>query len=160
MPGGAYRKGTEIAQGMMPDHLDGNFEPDAIHSYFQSLYQMSNRDKHNFHRLCADQCYRQIGEKYRWIESETESVLTDYSAAGRRLQAEVCDKQYAPVSRAQFRRMARFCINISKKHIEEELRSSPKLVRLPNGMVLTQESYDPEFGYNHFGDIPPDLLII
>lgn len=160
LPRGAYRKGTEIAKGMMPNRLDGNFEPDAIHGYFQSLYQLSNRDKHNFHQLCADQCYRQIGEKYRWIESETESVLTDYSAVGKRLQAEVRVNPYEPITREQFRRMARFCINISKKHLEEQLLFSPKLVRLHNGLVLTQESYDPQFGYNHFGDVPPDLLII
>jgi len=160
VPGGAYRRGTDIAKGILPDRLDGNFEPDVIQSYFQSLYQVTNRDKHNIQRLGAEQCYRQIGEKYRWIESDTESVLTDYSAVGKRLQADARANQYAPVTREQFRRMARFCINLSKRHVEKELLFSPKLVRLPNDLLLTQESYDPQFGYNHFGDVPPDLLII
>ncbi len=160
LPGGAYRRGAEIAEGMVPEQLDGNFDPDVIHTYFQALYQVTNRDKHNIGRLCTDQCYRQIGEKYHWIESDTEAVLTDYSVVGKRLQAEARANQYSPVTRWQFRRMARFCINVSKRHVEKELLFSPKLVRLPNGLLLTQESYDREFGYNHFGDVPPDLLII
>ena len=117
-----------------------------IQSYFQSLYQVTNRDEHNIQRLCAEQCYRQIGEKYRWIESDTEAVLTDYSSVGKCLQAEARVNQYAPVTRLQFRHMARFCINLSKRHVEKELLFSPKLVRLPNDLLLTQESYDPQFG--------------
>jgi hypothetical protein len=149
VPGGAYRRGTDIAKGLLPDHLDGNFSPDTIRSYFQALYQVTNRDKHNIQRLSAEQCYRQVGEKYRWIESDTEMALTDYSAIGKRLQAEARANPYAPVTRQQLRRMTRFCINLSKRHVEKELLFTPKLVRLPNGLLLTQESYDPQFGYNH-----------
>lgn len=158
LPGGAYRKGADIANGILPDCLDGNFDPDVIYNYFQSLYQLSNRDKHNFQGLCADGCYRQIGKKYRWIESDTEFVLTNYSVVGKRFQTEVRDNQYAPITRQQVRQMARFCINLRKSHVEQELVSSTKLVRLPNGLVLTQESYDHEFGYHHFGEI--EALII
>ena len=160
LPDGAYRRGTEIARSILPDRLEGNFQPEVIHSYFQALYQVTDRDKHNIEQLCSGQCYRQIGKKYRWIESDTEAALTNYSAVGKRWQAEARANQHTPVTRYQFRHMARFCINISKRHAEETLRYSPKLVRLPNGLLLTQESYDPQFGYNHFGHVPPDLPII
>jgi CRISPR-associated endonuclease/helicase Cas3 len=162
LPPGTYRRATELAGSadFLPDRLEGNFPPETIRRYFESLYNLTERDKHNIAQLCRDLCYRQIGEKYRWIESDTEPVLTDYSAEGAAWQAAISANEFAPLTRQQWRAIARYCINLPKPQVEETLQATPKLHRLRNGLVLSQErAYDPEFGFNHFGKTPVDLLI-
>ena len=161
-PPGTYSRATELSGGadFLPDRLEGNFPPDTIHRYFESLYHLTERDKHNIAQLCKDRCYRQIGEKYRWIESDTEAVLTDYSEAGAAWHAAIGANEFVPLTRQQWRAIGRYCINLPKSQVEESLRTEPKLRRLRNGLVITQErSYDQEFGFNHFGETPADLLI-
>jgi CRISPR-associated endonuclease/helicase Cas3 len=162
LPPGTYRRATELAGSadFLPDRLEGNFPPETIRRYFESLYNLTERDKHNIAQLCRDLCYRQIGEKYRWIESDTEPVLTDYSAEGAAWQAAIAANEFAPLTRQQWRAIARYCINLPKPQVEETLQATPKLRRLRNGLVLSQErAYDPEFGFNHFGASPVDQLI-
>ena len=162
LPPGTYSRATELAGSadFLPDYLEGNFPPDTIHRYFECLYNLTERDKHNIAQLCEDRCYRQIGEKYRWIESDTEAVLTDYSEAGAAWHAAIAGNEFAPLTRQQWRAIARYCINLPKPQVEDSLRTEPKLRRLRNGLVITQErSYDQQFGFNHFGETPVDLLI-
>jgi CRISPR-associated endonuclease/helicase Cas3 len=162
LPPGTYRRATELTSNadFLPDRLDGNFPPETIRRYFESLYNLTERDKHNIAQLSQDQCYRQIGEKYRWIESDTEPVLTDYSAAGVAWHETIAANEYVPLTRQQWRAIARYCINLPKPQVEETLQTTPKLRRLRNGLVITQvRAYDPEFGFNHFGSSPVDLLI-
>jgi hypothetical protein len=87
-------------------------------------------------------------------------VLTDYSAEGSAWQLAIAANQFAPLTRQQWRAIARYCINLPKSQVEATLQATPKLRRLPNGLLLTQErAYDPQFGFNHFGTSPVDQLI-
>jgi len=157
-----YRRATDLASGtdFLPDALEGNFPPETILRYFESLYNLTERDKHNIAQLSHDKCYRQIGEKYRWIESDTEPVLTDYSPIGAAWQAVFSANEFVPPTRQQWRAIARYCINLPRSQVEDSLTKEPKLRRLRSKLVITQSgSYHPETGYNHFGQVPVDLLI-
>jgi CRISPR-associated endonuclease/helicase Cas3 len=161
-PASTYRRATELASGtdFLPDALEGNFSPETIRRYFESLYNLTERDKHNLAQLSHDECYRQIGEKYRWIESDTEPVLTDYSPIGASWQAVFSANEFVPPTRQQWRAIGRYCINLPRSQVEDSLTKEPKLRRLRSKLVITQSgSYHPETGYNHFGQVPVDLLI-
>ncbi len=161
-PASTYRRATELAGStdFLPDALEGNFPPETIRRYFESLYDLTERDKHNLAQLSHDECYRQIGEKYRWIESDTEPVLTDYSPIGAAWQALFSANEFVPPTRQQWRAIGRYCINLPTPQVEDSLTKEPKLRRLRSNLVITQlGSYHPETGYNHFGQVPVDLLI-
>ena len=161
-PASTYRRATELASGtdFLPNSLDGNFSPETIRHYFESLYSLTERDKHNLAQLSRDECYRQIGQKYRWIESDTEPVLTDYSPIGAAWQAVFSANEFVPPTRQQWRAIGRYCINLPKSQVEDSMKKEPKLKRLGSKLVITQSgSYHPETGYNHFGQVPVDLLI-
>ncbi|MFA6287426.1 MAG: CRISPR-associated helicase Cas3' [Opitutaceae bacterium] len=159
-PPGTYRRGIEIARGLMPKELAANLPPDLISTYFAALYQTTTRDRENIAQLSRDLSYRQIGERYRWIDSDTCQVLTDWGETGRALHAEVQENEYAPPSRAFFRRAARYCVNLRTRDVERAANFSPKIRRLHNGLYLTQGSYDSECGYLHFNEPPPELFSI
>jgi CRISPR-associated endonuclease/helicase Cas3 len=161
-PASTYRRATELASGadFLPDALEGNFPPETIRRYFESLYNLTERDKHNLAQLSRDGCYRQIGEKYRWIESDTEPVLTDYSPIGAAWQAVFNANEFVPPTRQQWRAIGRYCINLPRSQVDDSLTKEPKLRRLRSKLVITQSgSYHSETGYNRFGQVPADLLI-
>jgi CRISPR-associated endonuclease/helicase Cas3 len=159
-PPGTYRRGIEIARGLLPEDHAANLPPELICSYFGALYQTTTRDRENLAQLSHDRSYRQIGERYRWIDSDTCPVLTDWSEPGRALQAEAQENEFAPPSRAFLRRAARFCVNLRTRDVERTATFSPKIRRLRNGLHLTQGSYDSECGYLHFNEPPGELFSI
>lgn len=159
-PPGTYRRGIEIARGLMPHEYAANLPPDLISGYFAALYQTTTRDRENIAQLSRELSYRQIGERYHWIDSDTCQVLTDWGETGLALHAEVQENEYAPPSRAFFRRAARYCVNLRTRDVDHAANFSPKIRRLHNGLYLTQGSYDSECGYLHFNEPPDELFSI
>jgi CRISPR-associated endonuclease/helicase Cas3 len=160
IPHGSYRRGTKLATGLLPNEYAANLPPELISRYFAALYQTTTRDRENLAQLSKDTCYRQIGEHYRWIDSDTCQVLTDWGDVGRALQAEAEENVFAPVSRSFRRRAARYCVNLRTRDVERTATFSPKIRRLRNDLFLTQSSYDPDCGYLHFSEPPPELFSI
>ena len=160
LPPGIYKRATALAPKFLPAGDNGDdISPDAIHAYFRELYHDTNRDKHAIAHLRAQRLHRTIGLKYRWIEEDepTESILTDYTEAGRAWIAAIEAQGYTPPTRQQRRATARFSINLRASDVQ---RAGGMLRQLHNGLYVTQHSYDDRFGYNPNGVLSGEHTIL
>lgn len=152
LPPGIYQRATALAPKFLPSRDGGDISPAAIRSYFRELYHDTNRDKHAIAHLRAQRLHRTLGQKYRWIDEDqpTESVLTDYSEAGRAWIAALEAQEYIPPSRQQRRAIARLALNLRASDVKRGADAA-LLRQLHCGLYVTQHSYDERFGYNPNG---------
>lgn len=153
-PDAAYQQGTSLAEGMLPEFEAGQISERELSQYFEALYSVSDRDRLNIDSKCQQECYRQIGQAYRWIEGETESVLTDFGTEGGKWHKKMSDQEQMPLTRRQHRQIGRYCINLRQREVEEGLAQS-NLRRLANGLLVTQFGYDSKWGFDSKAVIPP-----
>lgn len=152
LPPGIYQRATALAAKFLPAGDGGDISPDAIRTYFRELYHDTERDKHAIAHLRAQRLHRTLGLKYRWIEEDqpTETILTDYSEAGRAWIAALETQDYAPPTRQQRRAIARLSLNLRASDVQRGERAGI-LRKLHCGLYVTQLSYDGRFGYNPSG---------
>lgn len=79
-PEGEYGKAVAMTrQHLNEAGLEGLHEPDIFEAYFQSLYQIEDRDKHGIEDLRKQSKYRCVAEKFRLIDDGSMPVVIRYN---------------------------------------------------------------------------------
>ncbi len=148
VPKGIYQIGRDKALPFLERIGDApQVEPALITEYFSELYALTRRDLAGIAHFDEARKYRTIGEEYRWIEGGTQSVVTDYSEEGVAVLAELHRDIHAPPKGNLLRRLGPLSINLRASDIKQGLADLKIAQPLPNGLLVTQGSYDPVLGY-------------
>ena len=160
LPGGTYRRGRDKAPAFLERLANSpHLEPALILEYFAQLYPLEERDRLKIAHLSQEQCYRTIGEEYRWIAEDTQPVVTDYGEEGDALQRELRANRYVQADRYLLRRLGPLSVNLRINEIQRGIAGA-KIDALPNGLFLTQrKSYHQTIGYDAFSEGSGALMI-
>ncbi|WP_186438425.1 CRISPR-associated helicase Cas3' [Cohnella terricola] len=117
-----YSGRAKLAKFILSRHPDP-LTPEAVEEYFQRFYfqEMNQLDKHGILRNlngAADEYsfqFREIAEKYRFINEDTVSVVIPYNTACREILQQATDSRY-PTSFS--RKLQRYTISLYPKELE------------------------------------------
>lgn len=88
-PDGEYGKVVQTTRRLLQESDLDLHNPGIFEDYFQSLYQIEQRDKHNIQDLRQKHNYREVAEKFRLIDDNTMPVVIRYNADVARVLAEI-----------------------------------------------------------------------
>jgi CRISPR-associated endonuclease/helicase Cas3 len=150
-PKGEYGKAVAMTrQHLNEAGLEGLHEPDIFEAYFQSLYQIEDRDKHGIEDLRKQSNYRCVAEKFRLIDDNSMPVVIRYNDEVTQILNEISRRGLWSSDR---RKLQPYIVNLPRY---EFLKMTTRTEWVPN-LWVWDGTYDPIRG-TPIGQDPGDAL--
>lgn len=88
-PPGEYGKAVQTTRRLLQEADLDLHNPDIFEEYFQSLYQIEQRDKYGIQDLREKHDYQAVAEKFRLIKDDTVPVVIRYNAEVQALLTDI-----------------------------------------------------------------------
>jgi len=170
LPPGHFRRTAQAGRSVMDRHQDDLLHPDAVRDYFLELYWQAGPgsldEKDILERLTSDakHCwfpFREIGQKFQFIEEATQALVIPYDAKGRELERALDALQSGDRAGGLLRRAQRHTVSLYTRDMDRLERAGAVRRTGPGGraagqfFVLSNPGlYSPEVGLDVFRDDP------
>lgn len=149
-PSGEYGKAVQTTKRLLQESDLDLHNPNIFEAYFQSLYQIEQRDKYGIQDLREKHNYQKVAEEFRLIKDDTMPVVIRYNDEVNTLLAEISQRGLWSRDR---RRLQPYIVNLPRY----EFQKSTTREELVTDFWVWNGIYDPIRGIP-IGHDPGDAL--
>ncbi len=149
-PQGEYGKAVQTTRRLLQESDLDLHNPNIFEDYFQSLYQIEQRDKYCIQDLREKHNYQKVAEEFRLIKDDTVPVIIRYNDEVKAILAEISRRGLWSRDR---RRLQPYIVNLPRY----EFQKSTTRTELVPDLWVWDGVYDPIQGIP-IGSDPGDAL--
>lgn len=136
-PTGEYGKAVQKTRQLLQEFgLEELHNPDIFEGYFQSLYQIENRDKYGIQDLRENRNYPEVAKQFRLIDDNTIPVIIRYNAEVAAILAEINQRGLWSSDR---RKLQPYIVNLPRY----EFQKTTTRTELVPDLWIWDGTYDP-----------------